>query len=85
MPSTAAMLERINLFTQEPNCPLQTNAINNVYKLPIIGRAVRYLHAAAVLPTKETCIKAIHNGNYLSWSLINVKNVNKHFPESEEI
>ena len=44
-----------------------------------------YLHAAAGFPTKETCIKAIHNGNYLWWSLINVKNVNKHLPESEEI
>ena len=29
-------------------------------------------------------MKAIRNGNYLSWPLINVQNVSKHFPESEE-
>ena len=29
-------------------------------------------------------LKAIQKFNYLSWSLINVKNVNKFFPESEE-
>ena len=84
VPSTAAMLERINLFTQEPDRPLQTDAINNVYELPSIGRAVCYLHAAVGFPTKATWIKAIRKVNYLSWPLINVKNVNKHFPESEE-
>jgi hypothetical protein len=29
-------------------------------------------------------LKAIRHGNYLSWPLINVKNVTKFFPESEE-
>ena len=29
-------------------------------------------------------IKAIRNGNYDTWPLINLKNVNKHFPESKE-
>ena len=29
-------------------------------------------------------IKIIRNGNYLTWPLITVKKLNRHFPESEE-
>ena len=45
---------------------------------------VRYLHADAGFPTKATWLNSIHNMNYLTWTLITVKNVNRHFPESEE-
>ena len=31
-----------------------------------------------------TWLAAIRNGNYSAWPLINIKNVTKHFPESEE-
>ena len=79
-----AFLEKMNLFTQEPAHPPQTDTINNVYDLASIGRAVQYLHAATGFLTKATWIKAIRKGNYLSWPLINVQNVSKHFPESEE-
>ncbi len=58
--------------------------INNVYELPSIKQTVRYLHAAAGHPTKHTWMKAIAQGNYNSWPLINVWNVRKYFPESEE-
>ena len=78
MPNTAAFLEKMNLFTQEPVHPLQTDTINNVYNPPIIGRAVRYLHAFASFPTKAMWIKSIYKVNYLSWPLINVQNVSKH-------
>ena len=64
--------------------PLKTDTINSVYKLTRIGRAVGYLHAAKGFPTKVTWIKSIHKGNYLSWPLINVQNVSKHFLESEK-
>ena len=84
MPNNAAFLEQMNLFTQEPTHPPQTDTINNVYELPSIGRALRYLHAATGFPTNATWIKAIRKGNYLSWPLINVQNVSKHFLESEE-
>ena len=73
------MLERINAFTEAP-----TDTINNVYELPSIELSVRYLHRAAGFPTKAAWLKAIRNDTFLSWLLINVKNVNKHFPESEE-
>ena len=62
----------------------ETDTIFNVYKLPSIEQSIRYLHAAAGFPTKSTWLKAIRCGNFSTWPLINVKNVNKHFPESEE-
>ena len=58
--------------------------MGNVYELPSIKQTIRYLHAAAGYPTKTTWLKAIRKGAYSTWPLVNVKNVNKHFPESEE-
>ena len=58
--------------------------LHNVYELPSVEPTVRYLHGAAGFPTKASWLKAIRKGNYLSWPLINVKNVAKYFPESEE-
>ena len=59
-------------------------AINNVYEIPSLEQAIRYLHAAAGYPTKATWLKAIRRGNYSTWPLITVTNVHKYFPESEE-
>ena len=64
--------------------PDPVGAINNVYDLPSIKPSIRYLRGAAGFPTNATWLKAIRNLNYLSWPLVNVKNVNKFFPESEE-
>ena len=66
------------------NRPPPTEVINNVYELPTIEPAIRYLHGAAGFPTKATSLKTICKGSYLSWPLVNVKNVSKYFPESEE-
>jgi hypothetical protein len=59
--------------------------IHNVYELPSIEQSIQYLHGAAGFPTKPSWLKAICRGNYNSWPLINVKNVAKYFPESEEM
>jgi len=59
-------------------------AINNVYELKTQLELVRYLHACAGFPTKPLWIKAIKNGQYMSWPGLTVKAVAKHFPESEE-
>ncbi len=56
----------------------------NVYSLPSITQTIRYLHAAAGFPTKDSWVKAIKNGNYNTWPGLTVDNVNKHFPESVE-
>ena len=64
--------------------PYHRKTVHNVYNLPSPAREVRYLHVAVGLPTKSTWLKSILNNNYLIWTLITVKNVNWHFPESEE-
>ena len=76
------MLEHLAVFMQDR--PPQRYIINNLYELPIIELDIHYLHFSAGFPNKRTWLKAIWKGNYLYWSLINVKNVNKFFPELEE-
>jgi hypothetical protein len=57
-------------------------AAANVYSLPSIPQAIKYLHAVAGFPTKDTWVKAIKSGNYGSWPGLTVDAVNKHFPEA---
>ncbi len=57
---------------------------SNVYSLPSIPQVIKYLHAAVGFPTKDTWVKAIKNGNLVSWSGLTVDAVNTHFPESIE-
>ena len=66
------------------NLPAPDEARNNVYELPSTEPTIRYLHGAAGFPTKATLLKAIRKVNYQSWPLVNSKNVNKFFPESQE-
>ena len=76
------MLKPIEAF--KTDSPSPSEAIKNVYELPSIEPSISYLHGATGFPTKLNWLKAIRNGSYLSWPLVNVKNVNKFFPESEE-
>jgi hypothetical protein len=59
--------------------------IHNVYELPSIKPTIIYLHVAAGFPMEETCLKVVGWGNYNSWPLINVTNIARYFPESEEM
>ena len=56
----------------------------NMYTLPLIKQAIRYLHAAVGFPMKDSWIKAIKNGNYVTWPGLTVETVNRHFLESVE-
>ena len=67
-----------------PDINQQKETAANVYALPSIARAIKYLHAAAGFPTKDTWLKAIECGNYKSWAGVIMTNVKKHFPESIE-
>ena len=72
--------------------PLQTSnklpppkdTICNVHGLPLTPMAIRYLHAAAGYPTKSTWTTTIKNRNFVTWPLLTVENVNKHYPETNE-
>ena len=65
------MIKHIQIFKKDRPSPAE--AINNVYELPSIEPAIRYLHGAAGFPTKETWLKAICNRSYISWTLVNIK------------
>ena len=82
VPSCTRMLKHIDVFKKDRPSP--SEAINNVYEFPIIEPAIRYLYSAAGFPTKSTWLKIICNRSYLSWPLVNIKNVNKYSPESDK-
>jgi hypothetical protein len=83
--TTKATRDRISqLLGQSTTVARPMEHINNVYELPSVEQTVRYLHTAAGHPTKDTWMKAVARENYNSWPLINVQNVRKYFPESEE-
>ena len=66
---------------------LPQNAIecaHNVYELPSIRQAIRFIHAACGFPVQSTWLKAIRSGNYVGWPLLTVSNVNKYYPETDE-
>ena len=58
--------------------------ISNVHNLPSISQTIKYHHAAAGYPVKDTWIKAINAGNYTTWPGLTSEAVRKHFPESDE-
>ena len=79
IPTTAKVTDHIRAMME-----IKEESISNVYELPSLEQAIRYLHAAAGFPTKTTWLKAIRRGNYSTWPLLTVANVHKYFPESEE-
>ena len=82
--STNTNISQLYLLPLSTCCPTASEAIHNVYKLPLIESAVRYLHIATSFPTKATCLKSNRCGKYLTWHLITVKYVHKYSTESEE-
>ena len=61
------------------NLPTGTKVLaNNVYKLPSIKAAVRFMHAVCGYPVKST-------SNYVGWPMLTVRNIKKHFPETVEM
>ena len=65
-------------------CKQHDAEINQVYNLPSIPKAIKFLHAAAGFPIKETWIKAIKNGHYKTWPIITPAAVAKHCPDAVE-
>ena len=67
------------------NLPSGTKVLaNNVYELPSIKAAVRFMHAVCGYPVKSTWLKAIRNKHYVGWPMLTVRNVEKHFPKTVE-
>ncbi len=57
---------------------------NNVYDLPSVEEGIKWLHASCGYPVKSTWLKAIRNGHFRGWPLINERTVNKYYPETNE-
>ena len=72
------------LFTSEQMTESFGESINSVQNLPSKSEHVKYLHAALGFPTKETLLAAARANFLTSWPSLNVRNIAKHFPESDE-
>ena len=57
---------------------------NSVYDLPSTEQAIKWMHAVCGYPVKSTWLKAIKAGNYIGWPMLNERNVNKYYPETNE-
>ena len=55
---------------------------NNVFDLPYIEEAVKWIHAVCRYPVKSTWIKSIKAGNYIGWPMLNERNVAKYYSET---
>ncbi len=49
-----------------------------------MAQSIKYLHAAAGYPVKDTWIAAINAGNYNTWPGLSAQAVRRHFPELDE-
>jgi hypothetical protein len=59
--------------------------IHNMHELPSIEPTIRCLHVVTGFPVEKTWLKAIQQGNYNSWPLINITNIARYFPKSEKM
>jgi hypothetical protein len=57
---------------------------SNVYSSLSIQQSIKYVHAAAGFPVKETWLDAIKYGNFGTWPGLTTTTVRKHFPGSDE-
>ena len=56
----------------------------SAYNLPSVQALVRYLHAAAGFPVRNTWLRAIKAGNYASWPGLTYQNAAKYCPDADE-
>ena len=52
--------------------------------LPSIEQAIKWMHAVCGYPVKSTWLKAVKAGNFVVWPLLNEKNINKYYPDTDE-
>ena len=67
-----------------PNNQQSTLKVFSAYDLPSVEALVRYFHAAAGFPVRDTWIKAIKAGNFDLCSGLTYQNATKYCPTSKE-
>ena len=55
----------------------------SAYDLPIVAAQVRYLHATAGFPVKDTWLRSIKAGNYATWPGLTYNNAAKYCPDTD--
>ena len=53
--------------------PIPGEAISHIFELPSTENTIKYMHAAAGFPVKETRIRAVRAGNYTTGPGLSVK------------
>ena len=66
------------------NRPNIIHVILNVYGMPSIEKVIYYLHATSGFTAKETWIKSIRDGNFVSWPGLTLRAMRRNFPEYDE-
>ena len=66
--------------TTSPNAQQSTLKAFSDNDLPIVEALIRYFHAAAGFPVRDTWLKAIKAGNFYSWPGITYQNATKYCP-----
>lgn len=77
-------LWRLSREQQEKKSVAVKETAANVYNLPSIPQMIKYHHASAGFPTKDSWVKAVRLGHYISWPGLTANAVSKFFPESVE-
>eukprot|EP00536_Pseudo-nitzschia_multiseries_P018761 jgi/Psemu1/57217/gm1.57217_g len=62
--------------------PIHTGA--GAYQIQAIPKLIRFYHAAAGYPTKETWVRAIERGSFATWLGLTAQRVNRYLPLTEE-
>ena len=86
-------LWRISLVPEDDDVPCVTPDLDvqeapldafSAYDLPSVEALVKYFHAAAGFPVRDTWLKAIKAGNFSSWPGLTYKNAAKYCPSATE-
>ncbi|KAL7531241.1 hypothetical protein ACHAWF_011470, partial [Thalassiosira exigua] len=88
-----ARLWYFDLLPEEEDLPQPTTfeprnqatlAAYSAYDLPSVQALVRYFHAAAGFPVRDTWLRAIKNGNFDSWPGLTYNNAARYCPNADE-
>jgi hypothetical protein len=72
--------ECVKLLSGTHNVQRASLAAFSAYDLPSVEALVRYFHAAAGFPVRDTWLKAIKAGNYKSWPGLTLQNATRYCP-----
>ena len=76
--------DSVKTVVTDPTTQRESLVAYSAYDLPSVEALVRYFHAAAGFPVKDTWLSAIKAGHFASWPGLTYKNAAKYCPMSDE-